>query len=375
MLNFNITIVCRNNALKYPIVKPYLPSIDDYQQSISGIFTRNYLTNNGPLLQQLEQRLTDYLGVEHLLLVANGTLALQIAYAALNVKGKVLTTPFSFAATASSLCWQNIEPIFIDVNKQSFNFDVNNASTEQAKSASAILPVHVFGNPCDIEAIDTLAKNHNLTVIYDAAHAFATQIDGESVLKNGDAATLSLHATKLFHCVEGGAIIFKDKSAYEKAKKLINFGFDENNIPEYVGINAKMSEFHAAMGLAVLDDIEKIMTQRKLLVNQYKKNLSDVSQISFQQWHCNSECIGAYMPILLENEKQVLHMINLLAEQGVQTRRYFYPSLSQISIYCGDDNTPNSNEISARVLCLPLYSDLMLNDVDEICRCIKAVLA
>jgi len=359
-------------VIKYPIVKPYLPNQDKYHQQITEVFSRNWLTNNGPLVQALERRLAEYLGVEHLLLVANGTLALQVAYAALNVKGEVLTTPFSFAATASSLCWQGIKPHFIDVDADSLNFDVDAVTPELAKSASAILAVHVFGNPCEVDKIDQVAEKYDLKVIYDAAHAFASNYDGKSVLNYGDASTLSLHATKLFHSVEGGAIIFNNKEDYTKAKQLINFGFDSANFPQYVGINAKMSEFHAAMGLTVLDEIDHITSQRKALITQYHQQLTGLIQL--QVWHEKGERNGAYMPILLNSEQHLLAVSELLLAEGIQTRRYFYPSLSQVPAYGMQGETDIANDISARILCLPMYTDLQLADVDIICAKVKHAL-
>ncbi|PHS20749.1 MAG: DegT/DnrJ/EryC1/StrS aminotransferase [Robiginitomaculum sp.] len=360
--------------MKYPIVKPYLPSQDKYQRYVNGIFDRNYLTNNGPLVQLLEQRLAQYLGVDYILLVANGTLALNVAYAALDVSGKVITTPFSFAATTSSLCWYGIEPQFVDINAKTLNLDTTNISTEQAAMASAILAVHVFGNPCQVDNIAKLAKKHQLKVIYDAAHAFTSELSGQALVSYGDAATLSFHATKLFHCVEGGAVIFKDKTSYEKAKKIINFGFDQDNKPIHVGINAKMSEFHAAMGLAVLDDIDYITAKRRELINRYHQKLAHVDQIKCQNWHVMEQRNGAYMPIIFVSETLQLDIAQLLAKAGVQTRRYFYPSLSQVDVYGLHGETPIANDISTRILCLPMYTDLMLVDVDYICDClIKAI--
>lgn len=358
----------------YPIVKPYLPELSRYQQHIETVFERNWLTNNGPLLQQLEQRLAEYLGVEHLLLVANGTLALQVAYAALDITGEVLTTPFSFAATASSLSWQNLTPVFIDIDPETLNINNHSITAEQAEKASAILGVHVFGNPCEVDEIAAFAEKHQLKVIYDAAHAFASDYQESSVLSYGDAATLSLHATKLFHSVEGGAIIFKKREDYEKAKQLVNFGFDKYNNPEFIGINAKMSEVHAAMGLAVLDDIAHITKNRKRLVKRYHENLANIPAIALQRWHTSGERNGAYMPILLDDETSVLTLSAKLNSCGIQTRRYFYPSLSQVDAYGKKGDTPLANDIAERVLCLPMYTALTLEDVDSICEQVKLVL-
>jgi dTDP-4-amino-4,6-dideoxygalactose transaminase len=361
------------SVIKYPVVKPYLPEKDKYTSQVSEIFSRNWLTNSGPLVQALEMRLAEYLGVEHLLLVANGTLALQVAYAALDVKGEVLTTPFSFAATASSLCWQGIKPHFIDIDADSLNFDVSAVTPEHAESASAILAVHVFGNPCDVDKIAQVSQQYNLKVIYDAAHAFASNFEGKSVLNYGDASTLSLHATKLFHSVEGGAIVFKNQVDYVKAKQLINFGFDSASYPQYVGINAKMSEFHAAMGLAVLDDIDYVTCQRKALINHYHMQLENVLQL--QIWHEQGARNGAYMPVIFESEQQLIAVIGLLGDAGIQSRRYFYPSLSQVPAYGMQGKTDIANDISARILCLPMYTDLQLTDVDVICTKLKHALS
>jgi dTDP-4-amino-4,6-dideoxygalactose transaminase len=353
-----------------PIVKPYLPPLDKYQRYLEGIYQRNWLTNKGPLLQELEQRLADYLGVQHLMLVANGTLALQVAYRALGLEqGEVITTPFTFAATPGSLCWQNLEPNFVDIDADSLNLSVDSLTNEVLSKAVAITAVHVFGNPCEVEQIQDLAQTHNLKVIYDAAHAFGSTYKGESVLQYGDAATLSLHATKLFHCVEGGAIIFKDKAALDKARQLINFGFDNTNNPEFVGINAKMSELHAAMGLAMLDDIDAILEARQQLVARYHQQLGGV--VGFQQWHSDGQVNGAYSPILFESEQQLLQVSAVLTENKIQHRRYFYPCLSECETYGEPVATPIASDISRRVLCLPLYYGLEINDVDKICALIR----
>lgn len=357
-----------------PIVKPYQPSLTKYQTYLEGIYQRNWLTNNGPLLKELELRLADYLGVQHLMLVANGTLALQVAYRALGVNtGDVLTTPFTFAATPGSLMWQGLQPKFVDIEPSSLNIDsalIQSHITEQVK---AIAAVHVFGNPCDVEQIDNIAQQHKLKVIYDAAHAFGCEYKGQSLLNYGDAATLSLHATKLFHCVEGGAVIFKNASDLATAKQLINFGFDSQNMPEHVGINAKMSEFHAAMGLAMLDDIDDIIIQRKEIVASYQQHLSGV--VEFQAWSQHSENNGAYVPVLFSNEQELLKVLQSLTDNAIQARRYFYPSLNNIKVYNDLASCPVSESISKRVLCLPMYVGLKMTDIRNICQLITACLS
>ena len=356
----------------YPIVKPVLPNIACYNRYIEQIFERNWLTNAGPMVQALEQKLAEYLGVEHLLLVANGTLALEVAYAALGITGKVITTPFTFAASASSLCWQGIKPQFTDIHPTSLNFCPTQLPSKLDSDVSALLAVHVFGNPCEVELLEQYTKQHNIAMIYDAAHAFGSQFKNRSLLSYGDAATLSLHATKLFHSIEGGAIVFKTAEHKAKAKQIINFGFDTNNIPSLVGINAKMSEMHAAMGLCLFDMADDIISHRQALVAAYQQQLHNI--VLFQQWHNEGKNNGAYMPVLFESEQQLLQVMQALAKQGTQTRRYFYPSLANIGIYANQQAMPVTDNIAARILCLPMYYDLTIADVSVICQQIKSAL-
>jgi len=356
--------------VKYPIVKPVVPSKSKYYSYISDVFERNWLTNNGPLLKEFELRLAEYLKVDNLMLVSNGTLALHLAYKALNVKKEVLTTPFSFAATASSICWEGHTPTFVDINEKSLN--IEHSLLNSSCPRTSIVAVHVFGNPCEVEAIEKMAKENGQAVIYDAAHAFASHYKGKSVLKYGDASTLSLHATKIIHSVEGGAIIFKDKDKLELAKQMINFGFDSNNIPASIGINAKMSEMHAAMGLTMLDKVDEILEHRQQLVYEYQHQLKSI--VAFQQWHEHGENNGAYMPILLRSEAELKLVMEHLTAKGIQSRRYFYPSLSQVEAYGQQGFTPTANDISLKVLCLPIYFELTINGVIDICNEIKTAL-
>ncbi|TMO67089.1 DegT/DnrJ/EryC1/StrS family aminotransferase [Pseudoalteromonas aurantia] len=350
--------------MKYPIVKPYLPPLENYQNKIENIFNSGWLTNNGPCVQELEKKLAEYLGVEHVLLVANGTLALSVAYMALEVSGKVLTTPYSFAATASSLLAGDLEPEFIDIDPQTLNLDINSASQAQLEKASAVVAVHVYGNPCNDEQIKEQAAQYNLKVIYDAAHTFGATYNGKALLSYGDAATLSLHATKIFHSLEGGAIIFKHKEDYLRAKQIINFGFDSQQYPGVVGINAKMSEVHAAMGLSLLPLFPDILTKRQALWTAYQNALeNDLTTI---KWSDNSKPNGCYFPVLLNDEAEVLFLISQLAAHGIQTRRYFYPSLNTVPAYGMSGCTPIANDTAQRVLCLPMYTELSLEGVGEI---------
>src|SRR5690554_2937 len=311
-----------------PVTKSYLPSKEKYKAYIDRIYESAWLTNNGSLLQELEQRLKDYLGVKHLILVANGSLALQLAYKALDLKGEVITTPFSFAATTSTLVWEGLTPVFADIDPHSFNVDPKQIEALITPKTSAILPVHVFGNPCEVEAIQVIADKHKLKVIYDAAHAFGSQYKGQSVLNYGDISTLSFHATKLFHTIEGGAVITSDDELAHKIRLLINFGITGPTTIESVGTNAKMNEFEAAMGLCVLDEIDIIKTERKAIWQTYHQELKGV--VKFQQWNPRSQNNHAYAPVLFKSEAQLLKVEAKLKQNNIIPRRYFYPSLDTL---------------------------------------------
>ncbi|MGY4878618.1 DegT/DnrJ/EryC1/StrS family aminotransferase [Vreelandella aquamarina] len=344
-----------------PVTKPYLPSREKLDRYIDGIYARAWLTNNGELVQELTHRLEAYLGVENLLLVANGTLALQIAYRALDISGhteqtEAITTPFTFVATASSLKWEGVDPVFADIDPDTWCLDpalIENAITPYTR---AIVPVHVFGNACEVETIDLIAQKYNLKVIYDASHAFGVNYKGESLLKYGDAATLSFHATKLFHTGEGGAIIFKRKEDLERAKKMINFGITGPETIEELGINAKMSELQAAMGLCVLDEMKENLQARAQVWHRYEQALPESLQLQAKH-----ETLGynySYFPIVFENEAQAVHMAAMLKEDGVLTRRYFYPSLESVESLGIHTKKKVSNDIARRILCLPIFSKL-----------------
>ena len=354
-----------------PVNKPYLPDVSRYQKHIKQIYDNAWLTNNGPMVQELKVRLEEYLGVKHLLPVANGTLALQLAYKALDVTGEAVTTPFTFVATASSLKWEGIQPVFADIGSHSFNLCPDAAAKQITPATRALVPVHVYGNPCDVTGIDTLAQQHSIKVIYDAAHAFGVQYKGKSILNYGDAATLSFHATKVFHSVEGGAVIFKDEAAYDRAFRMINFGMDTatGQIVDQ-GINAKMSEMHAAMGLAVLDNIDSVIERRKALYNRYISNLSEV--VTIPHWRVGASQNGAYMPVIFQSAAECDNVFTGLKEQGIMARRYFSPALSQVVAFGGNsETTPVANDLVTRVLCLPLYYDLSDAELDQVCNVVK----
>lgn len=346
-----------------PVTRPHLPDQKKYFEYIERCYQNQQLTNNGPLVQELKARLEDHLGVQNLLLVANGTLALQIAYKVLGISGKVITTPFTFVATSSSLQWEGIEPVYADIDRNSLNLSPDRAREAIDPDVTALVPVHVYGNPCDVEAFDRLAKEHDLKVVYDAAHAFGVRLNGKSVLQWGDAATLSFHATKVFHTVEGGAIVFKRRKDYERACRLINFGYDNGEVVD-IGINAKMSEFHAAMGLCMLDDIETVIQQREEVANRYYWALHDCFELP--QWKEGASRNYAYFPVLFHSEDALVKAQKCLNEAGILPRRYFYPSLDAYDGALPSTSNPVSRDRASKVLCLPLYPSLPLEAQEKI---------
>ncbi|TDT43462.1 dTDP-4-amino-4,6-dideoxygalactose transaminase [Halospina denitrificans] len=348
------------------VTKPFIPDRKTLDKYLDGICERAWLTNNGPLVQELTQRLEDYLGVQNLLLVANGTLALQVAYKALGVEDEAVTTPFTFAATPGSMKWQGITPHFADIDPNTLNLDPSQAEKAITERTQALVPVHVYGNACDHDSFQDIASRYNLPLIYDASHAFGVQYKGESLLSCGDAATLSFHATKLFHTVEGGGIVFKNRDDLERARSMINFGQSPetpNDIAS-VGINAKMSELHAAMGLATLDSIDQIITQRAALIQEYHHCLK--GHVEFPQRRGSEN--GAYMPILLASEEQASAVDSSLQQAGIRPRHYFSPALHETTTYGNDDACPVASDIADRILCLPLYPELTTHQVKWVCE-------
>lgn len=338
------------------ITKTYLPDKEKYKKYIDEIYENCWVTNNGTLVQKLEKRLAEYLGVKNIVLVSNGTVALEIAYRTLGLKGFVITTPFSFVATTSSLVTNQLLPIFADIEKNTFNINPKKIEKLITLNTSAILSVHVFGNACNVEKINKIASKYNLKVIYDAAHAFDVKYKEQSILNYGDISTLSFHATKLFHTIEGGALIINDDELVQKARYLINFGIkNEEEIP-HLGTNAKMNEFEAAMGLCVLDDIEKIKNKRKSLIENYKKELKGLVQ--FQEQNDNATENYSYFPILFKSEKELLKIQKALNSEQIFPRRYFYPSLDTLEYIEPKQECKISRDISKRILCLPVYYDL-----------------
>lgn len=353
-----------------PVTKPHLPNRQTLDRYLDGIYERAWFTNNGQLVQELTRRLEEYLEVENLLLVANGTLALQIAYRALGVSGRnndaeAITTPFTFVATASSLKWEGVEPVFVDIDKATWCLNPNLIEQAITPHTKAIVPVHVFGNACDVEAIDNIAKQYNIKVIYDASHAFGVRLGNKSLLQHGDAATLSFHATKLFHTGEGGAIVFRRKEDLERAKKIINFGITGPETIDDLGINAKMSELQAAMGLSVLDDMDQIARSRRTVTQRYDKYL--LNRIEKQLIQEGITYNNAYYPIALADKAQLKEVIASLNSDNIMPRRYFYPSLEKNNFLSEKPSKcPISESLSNRILCLPIYSELEESAITQI---------
>ena len=355
-----------------PVTKPFLPPQQVYQTYLDGIWKRQWLTNMGPLASDLELRLKDTLKVNHLLFVTNGTVAIQMAIKALELQGEIITTPFSFVATTSSIVWENCTPVFVDIDESSLNINASKIEAAITEHTSAILATHVYGNPCDVEKIEDIAKEHNLKIIYDAAHAFGVEVNGKSIFEYGDISTCSLHATKLYHSVEGGLIITKDSALLKKLAYMRNFGFDGPESFAELGLNGKNSEYHAAMGLANLKYIDQICRKRKELTERYDDKLKNL-HARRPVWHPASENNYAYYPIVFDSEKLMLKCIDLLKLNEVFTRRYFFPSLAKSLPYVKHQELPVTEDIAQRVLCLPLYYDLTLEEVDLICRLILRV--
>lgn len=351
------------------VTKTYLPNKEKYKSYVDKIYNNGWITNNGPLVRELEYRLAKYLGVKNIVLVANGTVALEIAYRTLGLKGFAITTPFSFVATTSSLITNNILPIFADIDSKTFNIDTNKIVDKITPNTSAIVATQVFGNPCEVEEIQRIAEKHNLKVIYDAAHAFDVKFKGQSILNYGDISTLSFHATKIFHCIEGGALIINDDSLVQKARYLINFGFENAESIPHLGTNAKMNEFEAAMGLCVLDDIEIIHNARKAIAKKYKLELQGL--VEFQEFNSKATENYSYFPVLFKSEKELKRVQHALNSQDIFPRRYFYPSLDTLSYIEPKQYMPISRDISKRIMCLPIYHGLEKGEQDRINQIIK----
>lgn len=360
------------------VTQPNLPPLEEFYPYLQKIWDNKILTNGGPFHQQLESALCEYLGVEHLALFSNGTIALVTALQALRITGEVITTPYSFVATAHSLLWNGIKPVFVDVDPGTLNLDPKRIEAAITPQTTAIMPVHCYGHPCDVEAIQKIADNYNLKVIYDAAHAFGVETANGSVLKYGDLSVLSFHATKVFNTFEGGAIICPDAKTKLRIDQLKNFGFVDEVTVVAPGINGKMSEVNAAFGMLQLQSVDKAIARRKEIDEAYRAALADVKGI---------RCLGdageavanySYFPILVTEKYSMTReqLYQKLKDQGIYARRYFYPLITDFPMYRGlpsahRDNLPVASKAAQQVLCLPIYPALSQDDVARVVEHIR----
>jgi len=353
------------------VTKAFLPPIEEYKKYLDGIWERVHLTNHGPLVNELELKLKDLLGVKHFFFINNGTVAIQLALKALDVKGEVITTPFSYVATTSSIVWENATPVFVDINPADFTIDT--AKIEQAitEKTTAILATHVYGIPCHVEEIERIAHAHNLKVVYDAAHAFGVKHNNTSIMNFGDISTLSFHATKLFHTVEGGAVITSNDALAHRISYMRNFGHNGQEEFFGIGINGKNSEFHAAMGLANLPYVNNILESRKMLSETYTRCLADnrvvVDRPTISE---KTEYNFSYYPVIFKRVDQLLKVRENLNAASIYPRRYFFPSLNELP-YVQKQRMPVAEAVAAKVLCLPLYHDLPVEIIYQICSIIS----
>lgn len=360
------------------VTQPFMPPLEEFVPYLQKIWDKKILTNGGPLHQQLEQELCDYLGVEHIALFNNGTIALLTALQSLRVTGEVITTPYSFVATAHSLLWNGIKPVFVDIDPVTMNLDPAKIEAAITPHTTAILPVHCYGHPCDTIAIQKVADTYNLRVIYDAAHAFGVKDAGGSVLRHGDLSVLSFHATKVFNTFEGGAIVCADAKTKLRIDQLKNFGFVDEVTVVAPGINGKMSEINAAFGLLQLKYIDQAMTRRREINDLYHSQLSSIKGIRIVEEVGQTVANYSYFPILVEANYPLSRdeLYQKLKDNNVHGRRYFYPLISEFPMYRGmnsahRDNLPAANDISEKVLCLPIYPALTNAEVLHICNIIR----
>lgn len=358
------------------VTKSDLPPLEKYVEYLKKIWSTRCLTNDGAFVRLLQKELKDYLKVENLVLVSNGTLALHLALKACQLQGEVITTPFTFAATTNVILWEGLTPVFADIDPETFNIDPEEVEKKITEKTSAILAVHVYGNPCCVEELQEIAGKHNLKLIYDAAHAFGVEYKNQSVLSFGDVSTLSFHATKVFTTIEGGAIICKDENMLERMKLLRNHGIKSEEEVVVPGTNAKMDEFRAAMGLCNLKMINKRILQRKRLHEHYKQKLS--RYVQFQRVIATKYNYG-YMPVCFEDAEERDRAYSELVKNGIKPRKYFFPlttnhnyfnKMGMVKLY----NLEQAFDVSSRVLCLPLYPDLEIENVDKVVEIVKSVI-
>lgn len=346
------------------VTQPSLAPLEEYAEILKGVWERGILTHNGPLVQQLEKDLCRKLHLNNMVIVSNGTIALQMAIKALALQGEIITTPFTWVATVSAIKWEGCTPVFCDIQAETLNIDASKIEALITDKTVAIMPVHVFGNPCDVEAIEAIAKKHNLKVIYDGAHAIGSTYNGKSLLSYGDITATSLHATKLLNTGEGGACIATDDDLHKKLQRIRFFGHNDAKDVIEDGFNGKLTEVHAALGIANMKYYDEVLEDRKRKYTQYKELLSASSQLAFQKL-IHGETNYSYFPVIFQSEERLLHVEKVLNEQQIYPRRYFYPSVNAYTKIVSYQPTPVSENISKRILCLPLYWEL---SGESLCR-------
>ncbi len=366
--------MCKINKL-IQVTQSSMPEFEEYIEEIKGLWDSRWLTNMGAKHKELEAQLIKYLGVNDITLFTNGHLGLECAISALGLTGEVITTPFTFASTTHAIVRNGLKPVFCDINPNNYTIEVDKIEKLINDKTSAIIPVHVYGNICDIKKIDQIAKKHNLKVIYDAAHAFGITVDGQGIGSFGDASMFSFHATKVFNTIEGGAVTYNDSSVKKKLDYIKNFGITGPETVEYVGGNAKMNEFQAAMGICNLKNIDKEIAKRKVVAERYVSNLEEVKGIKLSEIQDGIMSNYAYFPVVFDGYKKTRDQVfEELKANDIIARKYFYPLTNSFDCYKNEYNvedTPVAKYIAERVLTLPLYADLSLENVDRICGIIK----
>lgn len=358
------------------VTRSSMPEFEEYIEEIKDLWESKWLTNNGVKHKKLESSLVDYLKVENLTLFTNGHLALEIILDSLSLSGEVITTPFTFASTTHAIVRNGLKPVFCDINPDDYTMDVEKIESLITDKTSAIVPVHVYGNVCDVEAINQIAKKHNLKVIYDAAHTFGVTVNGQGIGTFGDASMFSFHATKVFNTIEGGAVTYNDSSLRQKLNELKNFGISDPETVKYVGSNAKMNEFQAAMGICNLRHVDDEIEKRKKVVERYIANLSEINGVKLSPEQEGIRSNYAYFPVVFDGySKSRDEVFKKLKKENIIARKYFYPLVNEFDCYNDQydvKDTPVAKHIAERVLTLPLYADLSLEDVDRICEIIKS---
>lgn len=355
------------------VTQSSMPLLDEYVDRIKDIWDNRWLTNKGKFHQEFEAKLIEYLDISNVSLFTNGHMALEVGIESMNLTGEVITTPFTYASTTQAIVRNRLTPVFCDINEDDYTIDVNKIEELITDKTSAIIPVHVYGNACNVDEIDKIAKKYNLKVIYDAAHSFGEVYNGRGIASYGDASMFSFHATKVFHTIEGGAFTYNDDSITNKLEKLKCFGIESEEVVDEIGTNAKMNEFQAAMGLCNLEHIEEEIAKRKKVVERYRKRLRNVKGIKIVEEQAGLKSNYAYFPVLFNKEEFGFDrddVCNVLANNNIFARKYFYPLTSSFECYKGKfdiNETPVAKYVSENILTLPLYADLLIEEVDKIC--------